>query len=53
MLFLQNPLLKSSERLYRVFSNDSEITISFVNATGGIYVQPFQSLGEAQYIFTQ
>ncbi|XP_033211866.1 uncharacterized protein LOC117169551 isoform X2 [Belonocnema kinseyi] len=49
----QNPLLKSSERLYRVFSNDSEVTISFVNATGGIYVQPFQSLGEAQYIFTQ
>ncbi|XP_051171445.1 uncharacterized protein LOC127288178 isoform X1 [Leptopilina boulardi] len=49
----QNPILKSSERFYQVFYNNSEMIISFINATGGIYVQPFQSLGEAQYIFTQ
>ncbi|XP_015599682.1 uncharacterized protein LOC107269863 [Cephus cinctus] len=49
----QNPVLKSSERLYRVKSSDAKNTILYINATGGIYVQPFQSLGEAQFLFTQ
>ncbi|XP_012277416.2 vitellogenin-3 [Orussus abietinus] len=49
----QNPVLKSSERLYKVRAKGEDYTILFVNATGGIYVQPFQSLGEAHVLFTR
>ncbi|XP_017876855.1 uncharacterized protein LOC108623080 isoform X1 [Ceratina calcarata] len=49
----QNPLMKSSERLYKVKVNGSINEILFVNATGGIYLQPFQSFGEAQFHFTR
>ncbi|XP_076676903.1 vitellogenin-5 isoform X2 [Andrena cerasifolii] len=49
----QNPILKSSERLYKVKVTESVNDILFVNATGGIYVQPFQSFGEAQFHFTR
>lgn len=51
--FLQTPVIKSSERLYQVHLNGNETKIMFINATGGIYVQPFQSLGEAQFMFTR
>ncbi|XP_034189310.1 uncharacterized protein LOC117608379 isoform X1 [Osmia lignaria lignaria] len=49
----QNPILKSSERLYKVNINGLLSEILFVNASGGIYVQPFQSFGEAQFHFTR
>ncbi|CAL7948266.1 unnamed protein product [Xylocopa violacea] len=49
----QNPILKSSERLYQVKMNGSVNEILFVNASGGIYVQPFQSFGEAHFHFTR
>ncbi|KZC04099.1 Vitellogenin-3 [Dufourea novaeangliae] len=49
----QNAILKSSERLYKVKVKESLNEILFVNATGGIYVQPFQSFGEAQFHFTR
>ncbi|XP_076235711.1 uncharacterized protein LOC143180071 [Calliopsis andreniformis] len=49
----QNPILKSSERLYRVKVTETLNEILFINATGGIYVQPFQSFGEAQFHFTR
>ncbi|XP_076176627.1 uncharacterized protein LOC143151413 isoform X2 [Ptiloglossa arizonensis] len=49
----QNPILKSSERLYKVKVKGSFNEILFVNASGGIYVQPFQSFGEAQFHFTR
>lgn len=51
--FIQNAILKSSERLYQVNMDGRNKTLLFVNATGGIYVQPFQSLGEAQFLFTK
>lgn len=50
---MQNPILKSSERLYKVNINGLLSEILFVNASGGIYVQPFQSFGEAQFHFTR
>ncbi|XP_076650819.1 vitellogenin-5 isoform X2 [Halictus rubicundus] len=49
----QNPILKSSERLYKVKVNGTINEILFINASGGIYVQPFQSFGEAQFHFTR
>ncbi|XP_076394577.1 vitellogenin isoform X2 [Megachile rotundata] len=49
----QNPILKSSERLYKVNLTRQLSEILFVNASGGIYVQPFQSFGEAQFHFTR
>ncbi|XP_053999528.1 vitellogenin-3 isoform X1 [Hylaeus anthracinus] len=49
----QNPILKSSERLYKVKIKGSVNEILFVNASGGIYIQPFQSFGEAQFHFTR
>nr|XP_031847046.1 uncharacterized protein LOC116433275 isoform X1 [Nomia melanderi] len=49
----QNPILKSSERLYKVKMNGTLNEVLFVNASGGIYVQPFQSFGEAQFHFTR
>ncbi|XP_033196752.1 vitellogenin-4 isoform X1 [Bombus vancouverensis nearcticus] len=49
----QNPILKSSERLYKIKMNGSLNEILFVNASGGIYVQSFQSFGEAHFHFTR
>ncbi|CAK9803774.1 vit-6 [Anthophora quadrimaculata] len=49
----QNPILKSSERLYTVKVNGSLNELLFINASGGIYVQPFQSFGEAHFHFTR
>ncbi|XP_017765465.1 PREDICTED: uncharacterized protein LOC108554635 [Eufriesea mexicana] len=49
----QNPILKSSERLYKIKVNGSLTEILFVNASGGIYIQPFQSFGEAHFHFTR
>ncbi|XP_043259379.1 uncharacterized protein LOC122401364 [Colletes gigas] len=49
----QNPVLKSSERLYKVKAKGFLNEILFVNATGGIYIQPFQSFGDAQFHFTR
>ncbi|KAK0168827.1 hypothetical protein PV327_002594 [Microctonus hyperodae] len=50
----ESPVIKSSERLYKVKLDENNATrIMFINATGGIYVQPFQSLGEAQFLFTR
>ncbi|KAF7992158.1 hypothetical protein HCN44_001483 [Aphidius gifuensis] len=49
----ENPIIKSSERLYKIKSIDNSNEITFVNATGEIYVQPFQSFGEAQFLFTR
>nr|XP_033331967.1 vitellogenin-4 [Megalopta genalis] len=49
----QNPILKSSERMYKIQANGTLNEILFINATGGIYVQPFQSFGEAQFHFTR
>ncbi|XP_043280856.1 uncharacterized protein [Venturia canescens] len=49
----ENPVIKSSERLYKVKSDGNDSTLIYLNATGGIYVQPFQSLGESQFTFTR
>ncbi|XP_014475055.1 PREDICTED: uncharacterized protein LOC106744646 [Dinoponera quadriceps] len=49
----QNPVLKSSERVYRLRTDGHAHDIISVNASGGIYVQPFQSMGEAHYHFVQ
>ncbi|XP_046433449.1 uncharacterized protein LOC124186103 isoform X1 [Neodiprion fabricii] len=49
----QNPVMKSSERFYEMKISDDADTIEFVNATGGIFVQPFQSLGEAQFLYAR
>ncbi|XP_011154887.1 uncharacterized protein LOC105192439 [Harpegnathos saltator] len=50
----QNPVLKSSERIYRLrFTDGLARDIIFVNTSGGIYVQPFQSMGEAHYHFVE
>ncbi|XP_043523814.1 uncharacterized protein LOC122535938 isoform X2 [Frieseomelitta varia] len=49
----QNPILKSSERLYKTKVNGSLNEILFVNASGGIYIQPFQNFGEAHFHFTR
>ncbi|XP_047354225.1 uncharacterized protein LOC124950864 isoform X1 [Vespa velutina] len=49
----QDPILKSSERLYYVRYNNTVEDILYINATGGIYVQPFQSFGEAQFYFSR
>lgn len=49
----QNPVIKSSERHYRVKRAGNDSHIVFVNATGGIYIQPFQSLGESHFLFTR
>jgi len=55
MLFniFQNLILKSSERIYKLRSDDSVHNIISVNASGSIYVQPFQNMGEAHYHFVQ
>ncbi|XP_032680145.1 uncharacterized protein LOC116848315 [Odontomachus brunneus] len=49
----QNPVLKSSERMYRLTTDGLVHDIISVNASGGIYVQPFQSMGEAHYHFVE
>ncbi|KAI4483442.1 hypothetical protein M0802_013384 [Mischocyttarus mexicanus] len=49
----QDPILKSSERLYYVRYNNTVKDILYINATGGIYVQPFQSFGEAHFSFSK
>ncbi|XP_043675802.1 vitellogenin-like isoform X2 [Vespula pensylvanica] len=49
----QDPILKSSERLYYVRYNNTVQDILYINATGGIYVQPFQSFGEAHFYFSR
>ncbi|KAG5348235.1 PAXB1 protein, partial [Acromyrmex charruanus] len=49
----QNPILKSSERVYQLKTDGFVHNIISVNASGGIYVQPFQSMGEAHYHFVR
>ncbi|XP_011870467.1 PREDICTED: uncharacterized protein LOC105563463 isoform X2 [Vollenhovia emeryi] len=49
----QNPILKSSVRVYRLKTDGFVHDIISVNASGNIYVQPFQSMGEAHYHFVQ
>ncbi|XP_011162482.2 uncharacterized protein LOC105197692 [Solenopsis invicta] len=49
----QNPILKSSERIYQLKTDGFVHDIISVNASGSIYVQPFQSMGEAHYHFVQ
>ncbi|XP_011707638.1 PREDICTED: uncharacterized protein LOC105462624 [Wasmannia auropunctata] len=49
----QNPILKSSERIYQLKTDGFVNDIISVNASGGIYVQPFQSMGEAHYHFVR
>ncbi|XP_072751184.1 uncharacterized protein [Anoplolepis gracilipes] len=49
----QNPILKSSERVYKLKTDRYVHDILSVNASGSIYVQPFQSMGEAHYHFVQ
>ncbi|XP_071651940.1 uncharacterized protein [Temnothorax longispinosus] len=49
----QNPILKSSERVYRLKTDGFIHEIISVNASGSIYVQPFQSMGEAHYNLVQ
>ncbi|KAL0100276.1 hypothetical protein PUN28_019574 [Cardiocondyla obscurior] len=49
----QNPILKSSERVYRLETDGFVHDIISVNASGNIYVQPFQSMGEAHFHFVQ
>ncbi|XP_015117477.1 uncharacterized protein LOC107041422 [Diachasma alloeum] len=49
----ENPVMKSSERLYKVESHGNHTKITLINATGEIYIQPFQSLGEAQFLSTR
>ncbi|XP_014616793.1 PREDICTED: uncharacterized protein LOC106793973 [Polistes canadensis] len=49
----QDPILKSSERLYYIRYNNTIQDILYINATGGIYVQPFQSFGEAHFSFAK
>lgn len=52
-IFFQNPILKSSERVYQLKTDGFVHDIISVNASGSIYVQPFQSMGEAHYHFVQ
>ncbi|RLU25125.1 hypothetical protein DMN91_003217 [Ooceraea biroi] len=49
----QNLILKSSERIYKLRSDGSVHNIISVNASGSIYVTPFQNMGEAHYHFVQ
>ncbi|KAK2579022.1 hypothetical protein KPH14_002816 [Odynerus spinipes] len=50
----QDPVLKSSERLYYArYNNNTVEDILYINATGGIYIQPFQSFGEAHFHFAR
>ncbi|XP_012522846.1 uncharacterized protein LOC105828849 [Monomorium pharaonis] len=49
----QNPILKSSERIYQLKTDGFVHNIISINASGSIYVQPFQSMGEAHYHFVQ
>ncbi|KAL6253497.1 hypothetical protein P5V15_015343 [Pogonomyrmex californicus] len=49
----QNLILKSSERIYKLKTDGSARDVISVNASGSIYVQPFQSMGEAHYHFVQ
>ncbi|XP_012215404.1 uncharacterized protein [Linepithema humile] len=49
----QNPILKSSERIYALQTDGTDHNIMSVNASGSIYVQPFQGMGEAHYHLVQ
>ncbi|XP_050462195.1 uncharacterized protein LOC126857111 [Cataglyphis hispanica] len=49
----QNPVLKNSERVYKLKTNGYIHDILSINASGSIYVQPFQSMGEAHYHVVQ
>ncbi|XP_011307083.1 uncharacterized protein [Fopius arisanus] len=49
----ENPVIKSSERLYKVVTQQNTTKITLINATGEIYIQPFRSLGEAQFLSTR
>ncbi|XP_011495960.1 PREDICTED: uncharacterized protein LOC105360685 [Ceratosolen solmsi marchali] len=46
----QNPVMKSSERIYEIFFEKNIIKLFYINVTGEIYIQPFHSLGEAQFM---
>ncbi|KAL7291123.1 hypothetical protein TKK_0015250 [Trichogramma kaykai] len=48
----QNPVMKASERFYEISTGLNSSLLIRVNATGEIYVQPFQSLGEAHFLIT-
>ncbi|KAG8040663.1 hypothetical protein G9C98_002659 [Cotesia typhae] len=49
----ESPIIKSSERLYKVKLDGNETEITFINATGGVYVQPFKNMYESQFLFTR
>ncbi|XP_057323031.1 uncharacterized protein LOC130666240 [Microplitis mediator] len=49
----ESPIIKSSERLYKVKLDGNDTEITFINATGGIYVQPFKNMYESQFLFTR
>ncbi|XP_029165191.1 uncharacterized protein LOC114936229 [Nylanderia fulva] len=49
----QNPVLKGSERIYKLKTDGHIHDVLFVNTVGNIYVQPFQSMGEAHYHLVQ
>nr|QGV11548.1 Vg1 [Tetrastichus brontispae] len=46
----QNPVLKTSERFYEVSIVNNKSQFLSINASGEIYIQPFQSLGEAHFL---
>ncbi|XP_011266190.1 uncharacterized protein LOC105257329 [Camponotus floridanus] len=49
----QDPVLKNSERVYKLKTDGHIHDILSVNTSGSIYVQPFQSMGEAHYHIVQ